>query len=175
MDVSSFYAIVSGINFTLLGLWWVAVKERPNAIAEHSAGARRMAYLVSLQFTLPGTMGLLAQVAPQEATLWRSSFTVAAVLGAAGVLFLGASVTQVRGSTTTVALLRWAILPVYLAIAAFAAIEDLPRLLGLTLNALQIEGVLLAVLVFLGAHLAWVAAPASTPAESEPPVRAPAP
>ena len=28
MDLDAFYSVVSGINFTLLGLWWVAIKER---------------------------------------------------------------------------------------------------------------------------------------------------
>ena len=32
MDQSAFYGIVSGISFTLQGLWWVAVRERPDLL-----------------------------------------------------------------------------------------------------------------------------------------------
>ena len=52
MDIAAFYAVVAGVNFTLLGLWWVAVHER---IDVRDRASRRMAYVVALQFMVPGT------------------------------------------------------------------------------------------------------------------------
>jgi hypothetical protein len=75
-DLTAFYGIISGVNFTLLGLWWVAVQELKHL---RQTGAGRMAYIVSLQFLLPGTAALLSQVAPKVTGLWRGSFTLAGV------------------------------------------------------------------------------------------------
>ncbi|CAN5916897.1 hypothetical protein BH23ACT10_BH23ACT10_23100 [soil metagenome] len=54
--------MVATINFTLLGLWWLVIRERTDIGRNHAAG-RRMGYVVSLQFLIPGTMSLLAHVA----------------------------------------------------------------------------------------------------------------
>ena len=82
MDIDAFYSVVSGINFTLLGLWWVAIKDRADIGGDNTAG-RRMAYIVSLQFLIPGTVSLLSQVAPDKPLIWRLSFTIAGLAGAA--------------------------------------------------------------------------------------------
>src|SRR5688500_1784198 len=65
MDQTAFYGVVTTINFTLLGLWWLAAKDRVDLFGR-SAATRRTAYLVSLQFAIPATVSLLAQVAPEE-------------------------------------------------------------------------------------------------------------
>ncbi|NUO59867.1 MAG: hypothetical protein HOV71_27445 [Hamadaea sp.] len=155
MDLSAFYGVVSGINFTLLGLWWVAVRERPE-VGVGTAAGRRMAYLVALQFLIPGTMALLSQVAPDEPGLWRASFTIAGVAGAYGSVLLGRSLTRVPGQALVAGLIRWGSGLLYAAVAVFAAIPGLTA--GLTLSALQVEAVLLCLLVFLGVHAAWVVA-----------------
>jgi hypothetical protein len=155
MDTSAFYAIVSGINFTLLGLWWVAVKDRPE-IAGRSPTGRRMAYLVSLQFAIPGTIALLGQVAPDEPVLWRVSFTVAALAGAVGVLLLGGSLRPVRRHAAVVLVLWWVVIPIYILIAIVAAFEGIPDALNLRLSSVEIEGLLLTLFVFIGVQLAWV-------------------
>lgn len=157
MDVSAFYAIVSAINFTLLGLWWVAVKERPD-IGGTDAARRRMAYLVSLCFVIPGTVSLLAQVAPDEPILWRTSFAFAGVAGAVGTAMLGRSLRELTGEGLLVRLLWWVAVPIYLLVAVVAAVPGVPEVLELRLSSIEVEGFLLTLLVFLGVQAAWVVA-----------------
>ncbi|MGH8823925.1 MAG: hypothetical protein ACRDVN_05555 [Jiangellaceae bacterium] len=157
MDLSAFYAIVSGINFTLLGLWWVAVKERSD-IGGTDAARRRMAYLVSLGFVIPGTVSLLAQVAPQEPILWRASFAAAGVAGAIGIAMLGRALRELTGETLLVRVLWWVAVPIYVLVAVVAAVPGIPDALNLGLSSIEIEGFLLTLLVFLGVQAAWVVA-----------------
>lgn len=65
---------VSSISFTLLGLWWVVVQGRETW--RMNLARRRMAYVVSLHFVLPGVMSVLALVAPDIGILWRRSASV---------------------------------------------------------------------------------------------------
>lgn len=153
MDLSAFYAVVSGINFTLLGLWWVAVKDRPDITGQSSTG-RRMAYIVSLQFAIPGTIALLGQVAPDEPVLWRSSFTLAALAGAVGIFMLGMSLREVSRYRTLIYVFWWVAIPIYLLIAVIAAWDGMPAALNLRLSPIEIEGLLLTLLVFLGVQAA---------------------
>ncbi|GAB7039530.1 MULTISPECIES: hypothetical protein [Catenuloplanes] len=163
MDVGQFYAAVAGINFTLLGLWWVAVTER-RQLREGGPRVRRMAYTVSLQFLIPGALSLLAQVAPNVPAFWRTAFALAGLLGAVSVLMLSPAVARENEMTRRGArLLRFLSLPVYLLIAVVALLP----FEGLPLTPLQIEGVMLAVLVLLGAQTAWTVGLAA-PAEPEP-------
>jgi len=153
VDLSAFYAVVSGINFTLLGLWWVAVRERGD-----SAFGRRLAYLVSLQFVLPGTVSLLSQVAPDVPGLWRVSFAAAGLAGAVGSVMLSGAVGRLPGQRLVAGLMAFAAAPIYILVALVAAIPPLTENRGLALTPLQIEGVLLCLLVFLGVQAAWVVA-----------------
>ena len=164
VDLSAFYAVVSGINFTLLGLWWVAVRER-SEIGADSAFGRRMAYLVSLQFVIPGTVSLLSQVAPDVPALWRSSFTAAGIAGAAGSAMLAGSLGRI-GQGIVAALIGFVAAPLYLIVALVAAIPPLTSGGWLAITPLQLEGVLLCLLVFLGVHAAWVVAMAPRPAQA---------
>ncbi|MDR7276597.1 hypothetical protein [Catenuloplanes atrovinosus] len=159
MDVGQFYAAVAGINFTLLGLWWVAVTER-RQLREGGPRVRRMAYTVSLQFLIPGALSLLAQVAPNVPAFWRSAFALAGLLGALSILLLSPSVARENEMTRRGALLLRVVgIPLYLLIAVWALVPfD-----GLPLTALQIEGIMLALLVFLGAHTAWTVGLAAGP------------
>ena len=81
MDLNAFYATVSTISFTLLGLWWVVVQSRP-ALWEDPTH-RRMAYAISFHFLLPGMMAILSMIAPDSPFLWRTTFTLAG-LGSIG-------------------------------------------------------------------------------------------
>ena len=88
MNQSAFYGVVAAANLTLLGLWWVAVKDRTNLVGHKDAASRRAAYLVSLQFAIPATVALLAQVNPEERAIWRFAFGSAGVVGAIGIALL---------------------------------------------------------------------------------------
>ena len=156
-DLTAFYAVVSGVCFTLLGLWWVAVQERPE-LRRAESGSGRMAYLISLQFALPGTAALLSQVAPSVPALWRTAFVLAGVTGAAGVLFMAPLLREV-GRHRFLSLLRWAAVPLYLLIAIVAGVPGIGASPGGTgLTGAQLEGVLFCAMVLLGVQTAWAAA-----------------
>lgn len=148
---------MSAINFTVLGLWWVAIKDRLDLRRSDRAG-HFMAYLVSLQFVIPGTVSLLAQVAPEEPILWRGSFAVAGLLGAAGTFLLGRSLRRVLAEDTLANVLVRVAVPLYLLVSVVAAFEGVPEALDLQLASTQIEAFLLTLLVFLGVQAAWAVA-----------------
>ena len=170
MDVGQFYAAVAAINFTLLGLWWVAVTER-RQLREGGPRVRRMAYTVSLQFLIPGALSLLAQVAPNVPAFWRTAFAAAGIFGALSVLMLSPATARENEMTRRGAwFLRLVGLPLYLAITAVAVV---PPVKGLAITPLQMEGVLMALLVFLGAQTAWTVGMAATEPQTAPPMDAP--
>lgn len=98
--------------------------------------------------------------------LWRSSFTIAAVAGAIGFVILGVSLREIPRYRILIYVLWWVAIPIYLLIAVVAAWEGLPDALDLRLSPIEIEGLLLTLLVFLGIQAAWVVAMA--PREDEP-------
>jgi hypothetical protein len=154
MDQSAFYGVVAATNFTLLGLWWVAIKDRDDLNGSTGPG-RSMAYLVSLQFVIPAAVSLLAQVAPDIAAIWRFAFAVAGVLGAVGVALLGNQFARLTASTV----LPWVFavlgVPLYLAVALGAVWPGLSGALGLALTPIEFEGLLICLIVILGVQEAW--------------------
>jgi len=159
MDQSAFYGVVSAINFTLLGLWWVAVKDRAKVAGVGLPGddalSHRTAYLVSLQFVIPGTVSLLAQVAPDIAAVWRAAFAVAGVVGAAGIVMLSGEIRRTSDLRLAPTLFRIVGVPLYV-LVALVALVPLPNALDVGLSPIQIEALLLTLLVFLGVQEAWV-------------------
>lgn len=153
MDQSGFYAVVSAINFTLLGLWWVAVKDRAELIGE-SASSRSIAYLVSLQFVIPGTVSLLAQVAPDITMVWRVSFGIAGVIGTIGVALLARDVRATTDAKVAPALFLLFGVPIYLLVVVVAVFPQ--AFAGGDFKAIQAEATLVTLLVFLGVQEAWV-------------------
>ncbi|HKY58255.1 MAG TPA: hypothetical protein VJL80_09470 [Aeromicrobium sp.] len=155
MDQSAFYGVVSAINFTLLGLWWVAVKDWFEMVGG-TASARRTGYLVSLQFVVPGTVSLLAQVAPDVAVVWRTAFAVAGAIGAVGVVMLAAELRRMSDARVAPALFVVFGVPLYLAVALVAALPALTASLPPNVTPIQVEAFLVTLLVFLGTQEAWV-------------------
>jgi hypothetical protein len=156
VDISAFYAVVAGINFTLLGLWWVAVQERTD-LRRAGSGAGQMAYVVSLQFLLPGTVSLLSQVAPNVPLLWRTAFVLGGAAGVAGIVLLVPILLRTH-LRTAAWLLLFVGVPIHALVAIVAVLPDLGLTLGIALNSLQVEAVLFCLLVLLGAQTAWTAA-----------------
>jgi hypothetical protein len=153
MDLAAFYGILAGLSFTLLGLWWVACQAH-REWATTGVG-RRMAYVVSLHFVLPGAMSLLSLVAPDVPAIWRVTFTVAGALGLIGTLLIIATMRRnARADAGLIGLLQWVAVPVYAAITAVAAFPQLVD--GLGLAPIQVEAILLVLLVLLGTQTAWV-------------------
>ncbi|MCM4084327.1 hypothetical protein [Paractinoplanes hotanensis] len=161
-ELTAFYGIVAGVNFTLLGLWWVTVQERPH-LRGPETGNGRTAYIISLQFVVPGTAALVSQVAPQTPTLWRVAFVIAGLAGGAGILMLAPNMGT-PGHRVASRLLLYVGAPLYGLVAFAAAYPQLGAGSTASLNGPQWEGVLFCLLVLLGAQTAWTTA--MSPAES---------
>ncbi len=154
MDLTAFYGITAGLSFTLLGLWWVACQSRSEWL-RHPA-SRRMAYVVSLHFLLPGAMSLLAIVAPDVSLMWRITFFTAGALGLIGSLMQAATIRRHMGEARRVALIQWVGVPLYGLVCFVALMPDFVRNLDLGLAPIQIEAIAVVLLVLLGAQSAWI-------------------
>lgn len=156
MNQSAFYGVVAAANLTLLGLWWVAVKDRTNLVGHKDAASRRAAYLVSLQFAIPATVALLAQVNPDEKAIWRFAFGSAGIFGAIGIALLSQQIWS--GTVAKYSPILFAVLgiPAYVLVAVVAFVPSVVADMGLTLQPIEVEGMLFSVLIFLGVQEAWV-------------------
>ncbi len=154
MTPETFYTTVSTVSFTLLGLWWVVVQAR--ASLWQNEGHRRMAYAISLHFLLPGVMSVLSLVAPEVGWLWRASFALAGAIGLVGAVYFIRTVREEHDCPRIVRVVEWVVIPVYAIVTLIALAPDAVRGLGLELSPIQIEGIILAILIFLGVQGAWV-------------------
>src|SRR5207245_1261789 len=104
-----------------------------------------------LHFALPGLMSLLSLVDPFSTGLWRVSFAVVAA-GGAVVLIV------VRGpAPSTLGVVAYALaVALYLMIAIIAIAPTLLSDLGISALPIRVEAVLQALVVFLGANVAWL-------------------
>ncbi len=168
--LTDFYIGFSPACFSLLGLWLVVVQINADRWLGDPV-CRRRAYGVALHFALPGTMSLLALVDPGSEAMWRVSFALIAVGGAAAM-------TALRGPFSGPIRLdhaaQVATIILYLLIAVLAVVPN---------SLLRQEAVLLIVLVFVGFNVAWLllydrpgpavaGLPDAAPGEGErPPVR----
>ena len=152
----SFYSTVSGISFVLLGLWWVVVQGRRSW--HFDLARRRMAYVVSLHFLLPGAMSIFALSAPDVPLVWRVSFTLSGLFGIASVLFVIATLRAEHDCPRVVRIYQWVVLPAYVVITLLAAAPELVKTVGLSLTTLQVESLILSLILFFGVQSAWVLA-----------------
>ena len=149
------YLAVAQAAFALLGLWWVAVEVR-HAEWMADAGLRGGAYGISLHFLLPGVMSLMAVAAPEHPAVWRVSFCAGALLGASeAVRRLNRPRPGRAPDARTVGLVTLTV--TYLLLGLLALAPSLLTELGIGLRPLEAEGVLVGVLLFAGANLAWLA------------------
>lgn len=157
MDLSAFFGVVSTVDFALLGLWWVTVQARPD-LRSRRLKTGRAAYLVSLEFLIPGTASLAAQVAPNLQAVWRVAFALLGLTGVIAIIGLAPAMRR-AGVSLAARLLVWLTVPVYAAIVLLAAWPEVVQRLGnVDLSALQIEALVFCVAVFLSAQTAWAAA-----------------
>lgn len=170
MTSETFYTTTSSISFTLLGLWWVVVQSRESWRLDPAR--RAMAWAVSLHFLLPGAMSVLSLVAPDVGLLWRATFASAGVMGMVGVGWFIRTLREEYDCPRLLKVIEWAALPVYAVITVIAVAPEIARAVVPALTPLQVEGVILAILIFFGVQAAWVLTiePPRTPsAVSEPP------
>jgi len=155
--MDAFYQTVAAFCFTLLGLWWAVVQFR-HAEWMNDLRQRRAAHSVHLSFLVPGIMSLGAMIAGDIKILWRLVFIVACGFGILAMIFLsdGAS-TGVKKTHRSFFIRqgRWLTIVLYALIAIVAAKPTLVGTLGTSLKPLQVEGLLLTLLVFVGVSVAW--------------------
>ena len=154
MDIATFYTTVSAISFTLLGLWWVVVQTREEW--RRIAARRRMAYVVSLHFLLPGAMSVLSLIAPDVTFLWRVTFATAGILGMIGAVTVLRTVREEYDAPRAARIIEWVAIPIYGLVTVVALVPELLANLGSSLQPLQIEGLILTILIILGVQLAWI-------------------
>lgn len=155
----TFYATFAQLSFALLGLWWVVVQFK-HAEWMTDPARRRTSFFVSMYFTLPGIMSLLSLLSADAKVIWRSAFALAGLCGVVVALLFARSGT------------RWQRVPAWSGVVLFAVVTTValvPTLvgrLGLSLTAIQVEGITLAVVLMVGVVTAWqmFAEPAATPA-----------
>jgi hypothetical protein len=151
--VQDFYATVAQVSFTLLGLWWVLLQIRYEAWFGDVAH-RRGVYDISLYFLLPGMMSLGSLLAVQEPTIWRGAFALMGVLGMVESVLLIAGMRGLGPRGPLASVIDLASLVVYALAVLVALWTRLPDKLGLGLRPLEVEGILVTALLFLGITLA---------------------
>ncbi len=157
MDQSAFYGIMSGIKLHAARSVVNAIKGRDGLGGPDSASGR-MAYLVSLQFVIPATVSLLAQVAPDIPEVWRGTFAFAGLFGAIGIGLLAYEMRRATEARVLPVVLAAVGIPCYALALVVALKPSLVGSAGLALSPLEVEALLLSILVFLGVQEAWVVA-----------------
>jgi hypothetical protein len=155
--MDAFYQTVAAFCFTLLGLWWAVVQFR-HAEWMNDLRQRRAAYSVHLSFLVPGIMSLGAMIAGDIKILWRLVFIVACGFGILAMIFLSVGVPAAKAKPNRGFFIRqgrWLTILLYALIAIVAAQPTLVGTLGASLKPLQVEGLLLTLLVFVGVSVAW--------------------
>ena len=112
MDTATFYATTSAVSFTLLGFWWVVVQFRHDEMTQ-DPGRRRLAFVVSLHFILPGLMSLGALLTADAPIVWRLTFGAAGIAGMAAVVVASRGVKEPTGAIATIGRAEWIALPLY--------------------------------------------------------------
>jgi len=153
MDTGTFYATTSAVSFTLLGFWWVVVQFRHNEMTQ-DPGRRRLAFVVSLHFILPGLMSLGALLTTDAPVIWRLTFATAGIVGMIAVITGSRGVKEPTGVIAALGRYEWLALPLYLIITLVAIDPDAVKT-ATGLLPLQVEGAVMTLLVGLGILFAW--------------------
>jgi hypothetical protein len=147
----AFYQSLSGVSFTLLGLWFAVIQLGHGDWRDR--GRHRSTLHIALHFFLPGLAGLIAVLSAGVAggLIWRFAFLAVGFIGLVeAVGFLRAPDGPVALSGRTLRVLD---LPVYLAIMAGTLVQ--PGEFALT--PLQLEGLATGALFTLGLCYVWLA------------------
>ena len=151
MSLDSFYAIVSGTCFALVGLWWGVVQFNKSWLRNDET--RALAGGIYLSFLIPGVMSLIAQVSGDNKIIWRATFVIAAALG---MFFTARLIMKTRNSAGPIGPFRrhrWIVIVLYLLVLIFGAAPELADPLGM--KPLQVESILLSLLILIAHGLTW--------------------
>ena len=141
--LDAFYGAFSPACFALLGLWLVVVQIRIGDWRDNE-NSKRMSYVISLNFLLPGLMGVLALVDPQNAAFWRSTFAILGIGGAVGSYL----VRRVPTGDRLGAAAYWTAIALYVIVAVLAIVGGV--------YGLRTEAVLLTALIFVNFNIGWL-------------------
>jgi hypothetical protein len=160
MDTNAFYQTVAGFCFTLVGLWWAVVQFRHEEWMGHPSW-RRLVYSVHLSFMVPGVMSLGAMAAGEIRLIWRLVFILASLFAIIALIYL----TEIARTTARddrwayhgwfIHTGRWLTILLYALVAAVAIDTNVVKLIAPDIAPLQVEGLLLTLMMFLGASVAW--------------------
>lgn len=150
MELTTFYALVSGTCFALVGLWWNVIERHPEW--RMSEQTRRHTGGIYLSFLLPALMGLFAQVDPSNPLIWRTSFVVAAAVGCYSTTAL-IRIDRDRTGTGPFGRHRWVVVVLYALVLVLGLAPELAVVVGL--SPLQAEALLLVFLVVIAHGLTW--------------------
>jgi hypothetical protein len=150
MDTSTFYAVTSATCFTLVGLWWSVVKNRPEWLKDDAK--KRLAGGVYASFLIPALMSLGAQVGGSTPLLWQLIFILAA---GAGIVFSSRLIKITRTANPNGAFSKnsWTVPVLYGIVLLFAFFPGAARRIGL--EPLQMEGLLLCILILIAHAMTW--------------------
>ena len=160
MDTNAFYQTVAGFSFTLVGLWWAVVQFRHEEWMGHPAW-RRLVYAVHLSFMIPGVMSLAAMTAGDLKIIWRLTFTLASAFAIIAMIVLTQMARAASGGVGTtyrgwfIGAGRWVTVLLYALVGIVAIDTRVVKLIAANIQPLQVEGLLLTLLVFLGTSVAW--------------------
>ena len=121
MSLESFYAIVSGTCFALVGLWWGVVQFNKKWLQDDEL--RALSGGIYLSFLIPGIMSLIAQVSGDNKIIWRATFVIAAALG---MYFTARLIWRTRNATGPIGPFRrnrWIVVVLYLLVLIFGIYE----------------------------------------------------
>ncbi|MEO6458541.1 MAG: hypothetical protein ABIO92_09775 [Chloroflexia bacterium] len=153
--MESFYATAASLCFTLLGFWWAVVQFRHHDWMANE-GRRRMAYSLSLHFFLPGIMCLVALVPDDARIIRRITFGLTGLLGLVATVLIVSTTKADTGSMRLIRVGEWLIAPLYAIIVLLAINPGIAQAVGIGLKPLEVEGLTIGVLLFLGVNLAWI-------------------
>jgi len=150
MDVSTFYALTAATCFTLVGLWWSVVKDKPHWFTNEAS--KRLAGGVFASFLIPGVMSLAAQIGLDSPLIWRAVFIFASL---AGLIYSSKLIKLTRQANPKGPFSRnsWAVPMLYVLVLFFAIFAGIAGYFRL--QALQLEALLLCGLILCAHGLAW--------------------
>ena len=147
-----FYQALSGVSFTLLGLWFGVIQFAHGGWRSDPA-RHRAALHIALHFFLPGTMAMGALLAGNSdgGLLWRVAFVLGGVIGCAESVAFLAVRSGVPGFGVSALQLLDPLLYALVVLVAFV-----PAPVGV-LTPLQLEGVVTGLLFLTGLCYVWLA------------------
>ena len=148
MDTNTFYAITSATCFTLVGLWWSVVKDKPEWMKDEVK--KRLAGGVYASFLIPALMSLGAQIGGANPFIWQLVFMIAA---GAGILFSSRLIRLTWTASGAFSRNSWTVPVLYGIVLFFALFPGLARYIGL--EPLQMEALLLCILILIAHAMTW--------------------